>query len=144
MLVGPAGPFEPAGPFSSGPEPDPLPDQQERSPTMASSSPHIAADAATGTLVDTDGLSPAGTPRESRRRRRSSGVPGWWAFPGIAAVLALIYVPTLLGGFYAFTDWAGIGGWNWVGLENFRTIFQTKELLGSLYHTVFLAFGFLV
>lgn len=108
------------------------------------SSPHLAADAATGTLVGTDPLTAPQGSRDQRRRRRPLGVPGWWALPGIVAVLALIYVPTLLGGFYAFTDWAGIGGWNWVGLENFRTIFQSSELLGSLYHTLFLAFGFLV
>ena len=77
-------------------------------------------------------------------RARRHGVPGWWALPGVAVVLALIYVPTALGGFYAFTDWKGIGGWNWVGLENFQADLQDKELLGSLKNTLFLAFGFLV
>jgi raffinose/stachyose/melibiose transport system permease protein len=94
---------------------------------------------------DTDTIGSGG----ERRRRggmrgRGHGVPGWWALPGIALVLALIYVPTALGSFYAFTDWKGIGGWSWVGLENFRAILNDKELLGSLKNTVFLAFGFLI
>src|SRR5689334_893832 len=97
-----------------------------------------------------DALRQTGPDRTKRGRRREAqsgrrhGVPGWWAIPGVAVVLALIYVPTALGSFYAFTDWKGIGGWNWVGLANFKAIFNDKELLGSLKNTVFLAFGFLV
>jgi len=71
-------------------------------------------------------------------------VPAWWALPGILLVVALIYIPTIMGGFYAFTDWSGIGGWSWVGLDNFVEIFKTDELIGSLENTVVLAFGFLV
>ena len=35
-------------------------------------------------------------------------------------MLALIYVTTASGAFYAFTDWTGIGDFNFVGLDNFR------------------------
>jgi len=97
-----------------------------------------------------DALRQTGPDRTKRARRREAqsgrrhGVPGWWAIPGVAVVLALIYVPTALGSFYAFTDWKGIGGWSWVGLDNFKAIFDDQELLGSLKNTVFLAFGFLV
>jgi len=80
--------------------------------------------------------------RAARERRHA--VPGWWAVPGVALALALIYVPTALGSFYAFTDWKGIGGWHWVGISNFKAVFDDKELLGSLKNTVILAFGFLV
>jgi raffinose/stachyose/melibiose transport system permease protein len=91
-----------------------------------------------------------GRPRSARgggrdeRPGRRHGVPGWWALPGIAVVLGLIYLPTVMGGFYAFTDWKGIGGWHWVGLANFRAVLDDEELLGSLRNTLFLAFGFLV
>lgn len=89
---------------------------------------------------------PVGPPSSgpSRERRRSATVPGWWALPGILVVLGIIYLPTVLGGFYAFTDWSGIGGWNFVGLDNFREIFATPELIGSLRNTLLLAAGFLV
>ena len=59
-------------------------------------------------------------------------------------MLALIYATTASGAFYAFTDWTGIGDYNFVGLDNFRRIFQTEELTGSLINTLLLAFGFLV
>ncbi|GAA1964569.1 sugar ABC transporter permease [Nocardioides panacihumi] len=74
----------------------------------------------------------------------SAAVPAWWAFPGILLVLALIYIPTVLGGFYAFTDWSGIGGWSFVGLDNFVKIFQTDELVGALKNTIVLAVAFVV
>ena len=105
------------------------------------------------TPVD-DRLAAAGTSRSSRSRvggrkqpggpGRRHGVPGWWALPGVGVVLALIYVPTLMGAFYAFTDWKGIGGWSWVGLDNFKAVLDDEELRGSLKNTVLLAFGFLV
>ena len=59
-------------------------------------------------------------------------------------VLLTIYATTAIGGFYAFTNWTGVGSWKFVGLDNFRNIFKTPELLGSLTNTLLLAFGFLV
>jgi raffinose/stachyose/melibiose transport system permease protein len=90
-----------------------------------------------------DGRGPAGRKDSSGAGSGPHSVPGWWALPGVAAALALIYVPTALGGFYAFTDWKGIGGWSWVGLHNFTAVFADSELIGALKHTIFLALGFL-
>ena len=59
-------------------------------------------------------------------------------------MLALIYATTASGAFYAFTNWTGIGAFNFVGLDNFRRIFQTPELTGALVNTLVLAFGFLI
>jgi raffinose/stachyose/melibiose transport system permease protein len=68
----------------------------------------------------------------------------WWALPAVVLMLALIYATTASGAFYAFTNWTGIGDYDFVGLANFRRIFQTEELTGSLINTLILAFGFLV
>jgi raffinose/stachyose/melibiose transport system permease protein len=68
----------------------------------------------------------------------------WWALPAVALMLALIYATTAGGAFYAFTNWTGVGTFDFVGLKNFRRIFQTDELTGSLVNTLVLAFGFLV
>ena len=68
----------------------------------------------------------------------------WWAAPAVVLMLALIYATTASGAFYAFTNWTGIGDYDFVGLDNFRRIFQTEELTGSLVNTLILAFGFLV
>lgn len=107
--------------------------------------PAVAGASETGTAA-----AAANLPRARRRRTKANpatshrAVPAWWALPGIILVLALIYVPTAMGGFYAFTNWSGIGGWHFVGLDNFTEIFHTKELVGSLRNTIVLAFGFLV
>ena len=115
------------------------------SSTGAGTAPRPRAAAAPG---DVEGkgrvLDPPADAKPPKRNGARHAVPGWWALPGILAVLGLIYLPTVMGGFYAFTDWKGIGGWNWVGLDNFRAVFQDEELLGSLKNTLFLAFGFLV
>jgi len=68
----------------------------------------------------------------------------WWALPALVLVLIVIYAATVAGGFYAFTNWTGIGAFDFIGLQNFVKIFQTPELIGSLWNTLFLAIGFLV
>jgi raffinose/stachyose/melibiose transport system permease protein len=68
----------------------------------------------------------------------------WWALPAIVMVLLIHYIATAGGAFYAFTDWTGIGDFNWIGLDNFQRIFEEPQLLGSLKNTLYLAFGFLI
>ncbi|HYP73425.1 MAG TPA: sugar ABC transporter permease [Microbacterium sp.] len=87
----------------------------------------------------------------AKRRRRRDGVgrrPGllkfghwWWALPGILLVLAIHYVATTVGGFFAFTDWSGIGDFSWIGLDNFVEIFNDPDQILALSNTLFLAFG---
>ncbi|KQR52846.1 sugar ABC transporter permease [Leifsonia sp. Leaf336] len=68
----------------------------------------------------------------------------WWALPALVLMLIVIYATTIAGGFFAFTNWSGLGAFDFVGLQNFVKIFQTPELIGSLWNTLILAFGFLV
>lgn len=68
----------------------------------------------------------------------------WWALPALVLMLIVIYASTVAGGFFAFTNWSGVGGFDFIGIQNFVKIFQTPELVGSLRNTLFLAFGFLV
>lgn len=68
----------------------------------------------------------------------------WWALPALVLMLVVIYATTIAGGFFAFTNWSGLGPFDFVGLANFVKIFQTPELIGSLWNTLFLAFGFLI
>jgi raffinose/stachyose/melibiose transport system permease protein len=65
----------------------------------------------------------------------------WWALPGIVVVIGIHYVATSIGGFFAFTNWTGIGAFEIIGLDNFVRIFQDPTKLGALYNTLFLAFG---
>ncbi|AOX46045.1 MULTISPECIES: carbohydrate ABC transporter permease [unclassified Microbacterium] len=65
----------------------------------------------------------------------------WWALPGIVFVLGIHYLATGIGGFFAFTNWTGIGAFEIVGLDNFVRIFQDPTKIGALGNTLFLAFG---
>lgn len=87
-------------------------------------------------------------PRKRRMRRRPGRRPGvlkfghwWWALPGIVFVIAIHYVATTVGGVFAFTNWSGIGSFDWIGFENFRKIFSDPTKIGALRNTLFLAFG---
>jgi raffinose/stachyose/melibiose transport system permease protein len=83
------------------------------------------------------------TPPPRRRGRTPLITFGhwWWALPAILFVIGVHYAATLTGGFFAFTDWTGLGDWNFIGLENFERIFQDPLLLGAVWNTLFLAFG---
>lgn len=65
----------------------------------------------------------------------------WWALPGIVFVIAIHYVATAAGGVFAFTNWSGLGSFDWIGFENFRKIFADPTKIGALGNTLFLAFG---
>lgn len=87
-------------------------------------------------------------PRRGRRRAPAPRRPGllkfghwWWALPGIVFVIGIHYVATSVGGFFAFTNWTGIGAFQLIGLDNFVKIFQDPTKLGALWNTLFLAFG---
>jgi raffinose/stachyose/melibiose transport system permease protein len=98
--------------------------------------------------ADGDIAAPARTPGRSSPKKRFStrGYFGswWWTVPALTFVLLLHYGATLAGGFYAFTDWAGIGDWNWIGLDNFRQIGAEGALGGALKQTLIITVAFVV
>jgi raffinose/stachyose/melibiose transport system permease protein len=72
-------------------------------------------------------------------------VPWLLVVPAVLAVVVLRYGSTLLGAVYAFTDWNGLGLYPaWIGLDNFRRIFQDEATRGALWHTLQLAGMFVV
>ncbi|THG31653.1 carbohydrate ABC transporter permease [Naasia lichenicola] len=68
----------------------------------------------------------------------------WWAMPALLAVLGVHYVATTIGGAYAFTDFKGIGSFEWIGFDNFTRIVGDKKVFGSIGNTLFLAIAFLI
>ncbi|HWI30748.1 MAG TPA: sugar ABC transporter permease [Microbacterium sp.] len=88
----------------------------------------------------TDG---AGPRREARPRPAGLLQFGhwWWALPGIVLVVAIHYVATVSGAFFAFTDWTGIGSFEWIGIDNFVDLLSDPKMVGALANTLFLAFG---
>ncbi|MCI0157552.1 sugar ABC transporter permease [Leifsonia shinshuensis] len=102
----------------------------------------------TKTQTTTSGATtaPVASPRRAPRTKPYRVKLGswWWALPALVLMLIVIYATTIAGGFFAFTNWSGLGAFDFVGLQNFVKIFQTPELIGSLWNTLILAFGFLV
>src|SRR5690348_9180278 len=86
------------------------------------------------------------TARPGRAAR--SGLVGygywWWVLPALVLTGTVIYLATAAGAFYAFTNWSGIGPYEFVGVSNFVKVFQTPQYLGALVNTVVLAVGFVV
>ena len=80
-------------------------------------------------------------PPRNRRRALISYGHWWWALPAIVLVIGVHYVATLTGGFFAFTNWTGLGDWEFIGFDNFVRIFNDPQLLGAVWNTLFLAFG---
>ena len=90
----------------------------------------------------------AAEPSPARGRRNGPGRVGygywWWCIPAVVLTGTTVYVTTVSGGFFAFTNWSGIGSFDFIGIDNFVRIFRTPELLGSLTNTLGLAIGYLV
>jgi raffinose/stachyose/melibiose transport system permease protein len=68
----------------------------------------------------------------------------WWVLPAVVLVLAIHYLSVGVGGFFAFTNWTGLGAFKLIGIQNFIQIFQNPELRGALLNTLFLAVGFVI
>ncbi|MBN9605339.1 MAG: sugar ABC transporter permease [Actinomycetales bacterium] len=83
----------------------------------------------------------AARPAATDRNRLMKFGHWWWALPGILLVLGIHYVATSIGGFFAFTNWSGIGSFEFIGFDNFVKIFQDPSKIGALLNTLFLAFG---
>jgi raffinose/stachyose/melibiose transport system permease protein len=71
-------------------------------------------------------------------------VPWLLALPAVAFLVAFHFAPISVGGWYAFTDWNGLGRAHFIGLGNFRAIFRDTATRGALWHTLELAGSFLV
>ncbi|MET0829384.1 MAG: sugar ABC transporter permease [Microbacterium sp.] len=68
----------------------------------------------------------------------------WWAVPAVALTIGIQYFGVVAGSVFAFTDWRGIGPFNFVGLDNFVVAFQSPETLRALWNTLFLAVLFVL
>lgn len=90
---------------------------------------------------------PARRPEKAGAARAGVGKPVSWLFalPAILLVLAIHLAPSVAGGWYAFTDWDGLtADASWVGLDNFKAIFDDPATADALTHTLLLAGAFLV
>jgi raffinose/stachyose/melibiose transport system permease protein len=73
-------------------------------------------------------------------RAKGFGTSAWFAVPAFAFFTAIVAIPTVLGVYYAFTNWDGISAAPvFVGLDNFIQLFKTPETIQALGNTLLMA-----
>lgn len=63
--------------------------------------------------------------------------------PGILVFLVAILAPIILSVYYGFTDYSGMGSYNFGGLENYKNLFHDPVFWTALRNSLFLAIGFI-
>lgn len=64
-------------------------------------------------------------------------------FPGLLTFVFAILAPICLSVYYGFTDFSGLGAFNYVGFDNYKEMFKDKNFWMSLRNSVMLALGFI-
>lgn len=81
---------------------------------------------------------PAVTPAGGRRRMRRRRVPWWFLLPGLVIFVVIAVIPTFIGVYFSFTDaTTGLAG-DFIGLENYFSIFSNETAFPALLRTVLL------
>jgi raffinose/stachyose/melibiose transport system permease protein len=79
-------------------------------------------------------------PALSRRTSLSRGVRretliGWlFVLPALVMYALFVLLPLLMSIQYSFFRWNGIGRMTWVGLDNYVTVLQVPDLLGTIFN----------
>ena len=70
--------------------------------------------------------------RASRMRsdsKRAAPAYYWMVWPAVIAFAAFHTLPVIVGIFFSFTNYAGYGAWNFVGLSNYANLFGDERVL---------------
>ncbi|MNM80958.1 Lactose transport system permease protein LacF [compost metagenome] len=62
-----------------------------------------------------------------------------YVLPSLLLIMAMIYIPIVLTGYYGLMDWDGIGAMTFLGLDNYKTLMQDSAFWQSAYHSLLLA-----
>lgn len=62
----------------------------------------------------------------------------WLIAPLMVLILTFILFPVVSNFYYSFTNWRGFGLVNWIGFDNFSTMFQDERFWQSVNNTLFL------
>ncbi|MDR7185619.1 MULTISPECIES: carbohydrate ABC transporter permease [Microbacterium] len=86
------------------------------------------------TLTQAVRSTPVGTARKRASRTRSDSsraLPAyyWMVWPAVIAFAAFHTLPVVVGIFFSFTNYAGYGAWNFVGLSNYLNLFKDDRVL---------------
>lgn len=62
-----------------------------------------------------------------------------YVLPSLLLILAIVYIPIILTGYYGLNEWNGIGAMKWVGLDNYAALVKDKDFWNSAGHSLLLA-----
>ncbi|GAA1809247.1 sugar ABC transporter permease [Agromyces neolithicus] len=79
----------------------------------------------------TPGEKPARAKRIKLESRRALPAFYWMVWPAVIAFALFHTVPVLVGIFFSFTNYAGYGEWNFVGLANYMNLFRDDRVLAA-------------
>lgn len=63
--------------------------------------------------------------------------------PGLLLFVFAILAPICLSVYYGFTDYSGMGSYNYIGLENYHKLMKDQVFWTSLKNSLLLAIGFI-
>lgn len=84
--------------------------------------------------VRTSTAGPGARRRADRVRSNASrALPAfyWMVWPAVIAFAAFHTIPVIVGIFFSFTNYAGYGDWNFVGVSNYLNLFKDDRVLKS-------------
>jgi raffinose/stachyose/melibiose transport system permease protein len=77
------------------------------------------------------------TKQDGHRTEMRRQISGWlFVAPILVLNLIVIVIPSIVGLAMAFTDWSGIGSMEFIGLANFRELFQDRVFFKALTHNL--------
>ena len=68
------------------------------------------------------------------KNRREATIGGLFVMPALVMYAVFVLLPLILSVYYSFFKWNGITPMNWVGLKNYRTVFEVPDLLATIFN----------
>lgn len=74
--------------------------------------------------------------------RREATIGGLFVTPALVMYAVFVLIPLVLSVYYSFFKWNGITPMTWVGLKNYRTVFEVPDLLATIFNALKLVLFF--
>ncbi|WP_169085773.1 carbohydrate ABC transporter permease [Paenibacillus sp. PL91] len=62
-----------------------------------------------------------------------------YVLPSLLLIMAIVYIPIVLTGYYGLNEWNGIGAMKFIGLDNYQALIKDKMFWSSAGHSLLLA-----
>ncbi|MCI2959597.1 sugar ABC transporter permease [Agromyces atrinae] len=85
-------------------------------------------------MTETRAVTTADTGREGRPRKVGGRAPSayyWMVWPALALFAFFHTLPVLVGVFFSFTNYAGFGTWDFIGIGNYVNLFRDDRVLAA-------------